>query len=281
MKKVLIAVALMLTLGACTNVKPGWVGVKVDKLGSDRTVSQDDVVVGNRFYNPITTSIIKYPISVQRVEWVGEATLAFNVEGITLEAPVAFSAQAQPDSPHLIVQRYRNYDFDRLLDTYLKDAVKESLSEAATNRTVVGILTTDRVEFMADAEQRLKDKLEPRGFLIEDLTLAADFIKPPEITTQLNDIIAEQNRARAASERIKTAEAEALRLEAEAQGIANSKVIAAQGEAESLRILNDALAENPDVLQLRTIEKWSGSFPQVMGGGADPFSLLVQPPAQR
>ena len=45
----------------------------------------------------------------------------------------------------------------------------------------------------------------------------------------------------------------------------------AQGTAKAIQIEAAALQNNPQVLQLRALEKWNGILPQFMGSGAVPF----------
>jgi prohibitin 2 len=48
---------------------------------------------------------------------------------------------------------------------------------------------------------------------------------------------------------------------------ADTSVIKAKGEAESIRIRGQALKENPVVMDLKVVEKWDGLTPLVIGGG--------------
>jgi regulator of protease activity HflC (stomatin/prohibitin superfamily) len=51
---------------------------------------------------------------------------------------------------------------------------------------------------------------------------------------------------------------------------AEQKVAEAKGKAEALRIESAALKDSPQILQLRSLEKWDGHLPTVMSG-ATPF----------
>jgi hypothetical protein len=46
------------------------------------------------------------------------------------------------------------------------------------------------------------------------------------------------------------------------------------GEAESIRIINEALAANPRYVDLKAVEKWDGKLPQVTGSTGAPFINL-------
>jgi prohibitin 2 len=61
-----------------------------------------------------------------------------------------------------------------------------------------------------------------------------------------------------------------------AQIDAETSVIQARGEAESIRIRGQALKDNPSVVDLRIVDKWDGLTPLVIGGGGDTLLLQLQ-----
>lgn len=60
-----------------------------------------------------------------------------------------------------------------------------------------------------------------------------------------------------------------------AQIEADTAVIKAKGEAESIRIRGQALKDNPTFIDLQIVDKWDGLTPLVIGGG-DNFVLPLQ-----
>jgi prohibitin 2 len=60
-----------------------------------------------------------------------------------------------------------------------------------------------------------------------------------------------------------------------AQIEADTAVITAKGDAESIRIRGEALKENPTFIQLQIVEKWDGRSPLVIGGGAGGANMLL------
>jgi prohibitin 2 len=48
---------------------------------------------------------------------------------------------------------------------------------------------------------------------------------------------------------------------------ADTAVIKARGEAESIRIRGEALKKSPTYLDLQVVDKWDGVTPLVIGGG--------------
>ena len=71
---------------------------------------------------------------------------------------------------------------------------------------------------------------------------------------------------------IKQSEAEAEKERAKARGESDSARIRAQGEADAIKLRGEALAANPNVIQLDAIAKWNGVMPTTMVPGASvPF----------
>ena len=54
------------------------------------------------------------------------------------------------------------------------------------------------------------------------------------------------------------------------------QLAAARGEAQSIRIITQALAANPRYVDLKAVEKWDGKLPQVTGSGGAPFINLKE-----
>jgi regulator of protease activity HflC (stomatin/prohibitin superfamily) len=74
-----------------------------------------------------------------------------------------------------------------------------------------------------------------------------------------------------------TAEQQALAARNKLEQIkfeAEQKVAEAKGKAEAITIESNALRSNPQILELRALEKWNGVLPQVTGSGGVPFITL-------
>ena len=56
-------------------------------------------------------------------------------------------------------------------------------------------------------------------------------------------------------------------IQQRAQIEADTAVIKAKGEAESIRIRGEALKQNPAFIDLQVVDKWDGLTPLVIGGG--------------
>jgi prohibitin 2 len=61
----------------------------------------------------------------------------------------------------------------------------------------------------------------------------------------------------------------------QAQVEANTAVIKAKGEAESINLRGLALRENPAILQLEIVDRWEGVTPLVVGTNASGSDMIL------
>ena len=60
--------------------------------------------------------------------------------------------------------------------------------------------------------------------------------------------------------------------------MAAANIAEAQGEAEAIAIINNALSQNPYYLEWLKTQAWDGKLPLVVGEGGTPFiQIPVQP----
>jgi prohibitin 2 len=61
-----------------------------------------------------------------------------------------------------------------------------------------------------------------------------------------------------------------------AQIEADTAVIKARGEAESIRIRGEALKDNPTFIELQVVDKWDGVAPAIIGSGENVVMPLTE-----
>ena len=138
----------------------------------------------------------------------------------------------------------------------IQEAIK-----AATAKFTAEELITKRALVREQMKINLVEKLFALGgnsFIVEEFNVV-NF----DFSAEFNSAI--EAKVTAAQQALK-AERDLDRIKIEAQ----QKIEAAKAEAESIRIQSLALRDNPDILELRAIEKWDGVLP-IVTGGAVPF----------
>jgi regulator of protease activity HflC (stomatin/prohibitin superfamily) len=135
----------------------------------------------------------------------------------------------------------------RILDPARPEAVK-----AVTAQFTAEELITKRTQVRDQIADLLRQKITRHGLILDEFAIV-NFAFSPSFTAAI------EAKVNAEQEKLK-AERDLMRIRVEAE----QKVTSARAEAESLRLQRQEVT--PDVLALRTIEKWDGHLPQMTGG---------------
>ena len=209
-----------------------------------------------------------------------------NADGSTSDQqPVKVSLTVRYSiSPDKVSEVYEKYSHDGDLSSYVQTATQE-VFKAVTARYNAPDLIAKRSQVSSDINQALRQKLEMYGAQVINIDMR-NFSFSDTYMHAINEKVTQEQLRLAAENKVKTveaeqrakvvtAEAEANALKATADGEAYATVKAANAQAEALRVQNDALAKNRDVLELRRIEvervkaeRWDGKLPQNVYAGA-------------
>lgn len=200
---------------------------------------------------PIADQVVLMDVKIQKEEVTATAA---SKDLQTVNSKVALNYHIDPSKVADIYQGIGiDYNF-RLIDPALQESVK-----ASTAKYTAEELITKREEVRDEIKAHLVDKLNSRGIIVDDFNIVNfEFSESFNQAIELK-VTAEQS-ALAAKNKL-----EQIKFEADQQ------VAEAEGKAQALRIEAAALQSNPQILQLRAIEKWDGQMPSVIGSGATPF----------
>lgn len=202
---------------------------------------------------PIIESVRKMDIKIQKEQVDADAA---SKDLQTVHTTVALNFHVDPDR---VVDIYQNIGVDyksRLIDPALQEAVKASVAKFTAEE-----LITKRELVKEDIKNHLKDRITSHGIAVDEFNIVNfQFSQAFEAAIETK-VTAEQN-ALAAKNKLQQ-----VQFEAE-QAVASAK-----GKAEAISIESRALLNNPQVLNLRMIEKWDGKLPQVTDG--NPFLNLT------
>ena len=172
----------------------------------------------------------------------------------TVHSDVAVNFHVSPDR---VANIYQEIGIDykiRLIDPTLQEAVK-----AITAKFTAEELITRREAVRDDIKTLLKEKLEPRGILVDEFNIV-DFGFSPSFNSAIEAKVTAEQSALAAKNKL-----EQIKFEAD------QRIAEARGKSEAMRVESEALRTNPQILELRALEKWDGVLPQVTGSGGVPF----------
>ncbi len=267
-KMMLVLLGLVFLATGCTRVDPGHVGIKVDYMGGNKGVDEIPVVTGFCFYNPISTKILKYPIYVQTYQYTHDTTegkpvneeFSFNdSDGMAMQADVSVSYQIDPRKAPYFYVKFRTDHLDVFTAGYLKNVIRDALSNAASQMSAEDILGKRKQGLQKSVEKAVASEVAKSGVIIAQLGFIGA-IRCPIAAAMASKAQAEAD-AITAQNKVK-----------QYRAIANQKVAEAEGEAKSNEIkaksITPALLEWERIkLQQKAIDKWNGKMPDVMGSG--------------
>ena len=277
---IVVALAVLTMVGSgCTNIKPGYTGIVINKLGSNRGVNKSDVVQGLVFYIPGKTQIDTYPTFQQRVVWTaspneGKAMneeLTFQTkDSVPVSLDVAVNYTLRADKVPEFYNQFRLDDIRLFTHGYMRDQARNAVAMVGSEYTFDEVNGPKKEEFFGKVNAYLSKAVEIYGVTVPVNGLTS--IGAPRPPETLKAAIAQRAQAIqesiTAENQLRTTKANAAKAEAESIGKANA---------------NRALASSitPQILELKKIEleqqriaRWNGVYPTTMMGGATPLVTI-------
>ena len=247
---ILIFVVVIMASSGTYVVHPGYRGVEVT-MGKVSTAFKPE---GFGLKAPFITAI--HPISVRQQTAEDKAECySSDLQQIQIELRVLFRI---PESS--VVKLFREYygePFESLVAPRVHEALKEvtamqSAEQIVKNREQI------KTRSLEVARKKVGTLLVLEDIVIQNIALTKELEHAIEAK-----MVQEQEAAKSKY------------FQQRAQIEADTAVIQAKGEAESIRIRGQALKENPAFVDLKIVDKWDGLIPLVIGGG-DNYVLPLQ-----
>jgi regulator of protease activity HflC (stomatin/prohibitin superfamily) len=213
---------------------------------------------GLYFRWPLMERVITIDIKLQK-EQVDATAASKDLQ--TVSSDVAFNFHINPDQVATIYQEVGVDYKQRIIDPTLQESVK-----AATAKFTAEELITRRETVREETKVLLRAKLEPRGIMVDEFNIV-NFGFSPSFNSAIEAKVTAEQQALAAKNKL-----EQIKFEAE------QRIAEARGKAEAITVESNALRSNPQILELRALEKWDGVLPQVTGSGGVPFINIQRPP---
>ena len=158
----------------------------------------------------------------------------------------------------------------------IQPAIDETVKQVSANYNAEELITK-RPLVKADIENAIRERLSQ--FYIEtDVISITDFEFSPLFAKAIESKVEAEQKAQKAENDLIRIEVEARQLEAQAVGLAAANVAEAQGEAEAISIINNALSNNPFYIEWLKTQAWDGKLPLVVGEGGTPFISIPTTP---
>lgn len=270
MKKIvaIAALCLLAITAGCSKVPNGFVGVKVNMLGSDKGVQAEAVGPGRYWLTP-NEEIFQFPTFTQNFS-LGVVTFQTQ-DGLKVSAPVGVSLYAKPDSAPILFKTFRK-GMNEIVEINAAQVIRNQFNTQASLVKVDAVYGRGKADFLKGVEASVREHFERFGIVVDSLYLTGDIVLPPTVTAALNAKVESTQKAEQRANEVSQTIAEADKAREQAKGEADAITTRAIAEAESLNIRGEAMRKNPGVVELNAIEKWNGVLPVYMTGGtATPF----------
>lgn len=256
MKRLMVLSLLILTLAGCgfTTVDTGHRGVEV-RFGK---VVSESMPEGFYTYNPFTSSIIEMDTRILKREG---STQAYTKDVQQANISFVLNYRLDPATAHIVYQTVGRDWAEKLVGQIVAEEIKREIGQ----HEAVEIIAK-RAEAARHIEEAIKVKLWERHIIVSGLQLTnIDYSDAFEHAVEAK-VVAMQRAIEEANHTKQIAEQKA------------QAILRAEGEAESIRIRANALAQNQKLVEWEAVQKWDGKLPQYQLGGATPF---IQVPSNR
>ena len=221
---------------------------------------------GLNFIIPFAQSVIHTDVRTLKVEHDASAA---SKDLQTVSTKVALNFHLDSDKVNAIYIRLGNNYGDKIIAPAIQEAVK-----ASTAKFTAEELITKRDVVKEAINEELRNRLRVYDIITENI-LITNFDFSPQFNAQIEAKVTAEQKALTEQNTLKTVEYQAQQKIAEANGQATATLQKAKAEAEAIRITAEALKQNPQLIQLEAVKKWNGILPNFMfGSGSNSIPFI-------
>jgi regulator of protease activity HflC (stomatin/prohibitin superfamily) len=243
-------------------VRPGYVGVVVDLLGSNQGVEINERHVGVQFIPP-WKHIYFFPTFQQNDTWEGNEDFQFQTaEGLAMRADIGISFHLKAESVPMIFQKYRR-GMQEISHIFIRNFIRDAINMSASKLKIEDLYGPGKEDFFSEVEKHVKKDLKEIGIEVDRIYLIGSFYFPENVIAALNNKIEATQRAQQRENELREAEAQAKKDVAESQGAAQCIILSANAQATANTTITKSLS--PLLIEWEKTKKWDGVLPRVTG----------------
>ena len=225
-------------------------------------LNQPPLEEGLHFIVPFQDSVV--PIEVRTLKYTKSTTSASqDLQTVSTEITVNYHPE-----PTRVNYLYKEVGLD-YENRIIQPTVEEVVKQVTANYNAEELITK-RPQVKQDIQNEITARLADFNITTEIVSIT-DFQFSILFAQAIEAKVEAEQRALQAENDLRRIEVEARQFEAQAVGIAQANIAEAQGEAEAINIINQALANNPYYLEWLKTQAWDGKLPLVVGEGGTPF----------
>jgi len=284
---VIVAAILFTTLSAgLVFIEPEERGVVISAL-SPKGYREQALQPGLRWVVPFVERVVVYPISRQTYT-MSIATFEGQIQGddsitartsdgqeLFIDASVIYQVDpARVVDVHIYWQ-------DRYSDDLVRAQARGIIRDEISQFGVEEVVTDKRFELVDNITKSMETKLEENGlilvdFVLRNITFSDEYsasVEQKQIAEQQAQqaaLVVEQKKQEA-QQVIETSRGAAEAAVIEAEGNAKARLVEAQAEADALKLIQDAIANNPELLTYQYITKLAPTITTLLLPSNSPF----------
>lgn len=267
-KGVMIGIVVLIILGvvvasAVQIVDAGHRGVLLHWNAVDLNVQP--LVEGLHFVTPFADSVVQ--MEIRTLKFV-KATSSASKDLQTVSTEITVNYHPAPNSVNTLFQSV-GLDYENRIIT---PTVEEVVKQVTANYNAEELITK-RPQVKSDIEAEINKRLTDFDIVTEIVSIT-DFQFSALFAQAIESKVEAEQKAFKAENDLKRIEVEARQHAAQAEGIAQANIAQANGEAQAIKIINNALSSNPQYLEWLKTQQWDGKLPLVVGEGGTPFIAI-------
>ncbi len=267
-KGVMIGIIILIVIGVVVSsavqiVDAGHRGVLLHWNAVDLTVQP--LAEGLHFVVPFADSVVQ--MEIRTLKFV-KATSSASKDLQTVSTEITVNYHPAPNSVNTLFQSV-GLDYENRIIT---PTVEEVVKQVTANYNAEELITK-RPLVKSDIEAEINSRLTQFDIVTEIVSIT-DFQFSALFAQAIESKVEAEQKAFKAENDLRRIEVEARQHAAQAEGIAAANIAEANGEAAAIRIINEALASNPNYLEWLKTQQWDGKLPLVVGEGGTPFIAI-------
>jgi len=264
-KGVMIGIVALIVIGVISYasvsiVDAGHRGVLLHWNAVDLNVQP--LTEGLHFVTPFADSVVQ--MEIRTLKFV-KATSAASKDLQTVSTEITVNYHPDPNAVNILYQQVGLTYENRVITPTVEEVVKQVTANYNAEE-----LITKRPQVKADIEADITSRLNEFNIVTEIVSIT-DFQFSALFASAIESKVEAEQKAFKAENDLKRIEVEARQHAAQAEGIAQANIAEANGEAQAIKIINDALSTNPQYLEWLKTQQWDGKLPLVVGEGGTPF----------
>jgi len=218
------------TLSFLEKVPAGYVGVKVNLLGSDKGVAEEELSPG-RYIIGINEELFLFPTFDKTDEWTQDVTeksatnqsILFQTrEGLSVSADVGITYSIEPGKATAVFQRFR-LGIEETSDQFLRNWIRDSLVTHASTLRVEQVYGEGKTQLMRDVYKTISEQVSHIGIQVKKLYWIGNLRLPPAVVEGINAKIAATQKSDQRRNEIEQTKNEARKEHEKSIGLANVK----------------------------------------------------------